>query len=82
MGPRVGLDGCEKCRPHRVSIPGPSNPQLVAILTTLSLSIYMYVYTVCVVYMYPYIPVYASNFMTILYAKDSKCSICNIFSFG
>ena len=24
MGLRVGLDGCEKSRPHRDSIPGPS----------------------------------------------------------
>jgi hypothetical protein len=26
VGPRVGLDGCEKSRPHRDSIPGPSSP--------------------------------------------------------
>ena len=26
MGPRAGLDGCEKSRPHRDSIPGPSSP--------------------------------------------------------
>jgi hypothetical protein len=26
VGPRAGLDGCEKSRPHRDSIPGPSNP--------------------------------------------------------
>jgi hypothetical protein len=26
MGPRSGLDGCEKSRPHRDSIPGPSSP--------------------------------------------------------
>ena len=26
MGPRAGLDGCGKSRPHRDSIPGPSNP--------------------------------------------------------
>jgi hypothetical protein len=25
MGPRAGLDGCVKSRPHRDSIPGPSN---------------------------------------------------------
>jgi hypothetical protein len=24
VGPRAGLDGCGKCRPHRDSIPGPS----------------------------------------------------------
>jgi hypothetical protein len=24
--PRAGLDGCEKSRPHRDSIPGPSIP--------------------------------------------------------
>ena len=33
--PRVGLDICGKSRPHRVSIPGPSNPQRVAIRTML-----------------------------------------------
>jgi hypothetical protein len=26
VGPRARLDGCEKSRPRRVSIPGPSNP--------------------------------------------------------
>jgi hypothetical protein len=26
VGPRAGLDGCEKSRPHRDSIPGPSSP--------------------------------------------------------
>jgi len=26
VGPRAGLDGCEKSRPHRVSIPRPSSP--------------------------------------------------------
>ena len=26
VGPRAGLDGCGKSRPHRDSIPGPSNP--------------------------------------------------------
>ena len=31
MGPRAGVDGCEKSRPHRYSIPGPSSPQRVAI---------------------------------------------------
>ena len=35
-GPRAGLDGCWKSRPHRDSIPGPSSPQRVAIPTTLS----------------------------------------------
>ena len=25
VGPRVGLDGCGKSRPHRDSIPGPSS---------------------------------------------------------
>ena len=36
VGPRAGLDRCGKSRlPHRDSIPGPSSPQPVAILTTL-----------------------------------------------
>ena len=26
VGPRVGLDGCEKLLPHRDLIPGPSSP--------------------------------------------------------
>jgi hypothetical protein len=26
VGPRTGLDVCEKSRPHRDSIPGPSSP--------------------------------------------------------
>jgi hypothetical protein len=26
VGPRADLDGCEKSRPHRDSIPGPSSP--------------------------------------------------------
>ena len=36
MGPRTGLDRCRKSRPHRDSIPGPSNPWPVAIPTELS----------------------------------------------
>ena len=26
VGPRAGLDGCGKYRPHQDSIPGPSSP--------------------------------------------------------
>jgi len=26
VGPRAGLDGCGKSRPHRASFPGPSSP--------------------------------------------------------
>jgi hypothetical protein len=36
VGPRAGLEECEKPRPHRVSIPGPSSPWRVAIPTALS----------------------------------------------
>jgi len=36
VGPRAGLDGCGKSRPHRDSIPGPSSPKRVAIPTELS----------------------------------------------
>ena len=36
VGPRAGLDGSGKSRPHRDSIPGPSNPYRVAILTNTS----------------------------------------------
>jgi hypothetical protein len=38
VGPRAGLDRCGKSRPHRNSIPGPSSPYPVAILTELSRS--------------------------------------------
>ena len=33
VGPRAGLDGCGKSRPHRNSIPGTSNPSRVIITT-------------------------------------------------
>ena len=36
MGPRAGLDGCGKFRPHRNSIFGPSSPQPVAVRNELS----------------------------------------------
>ena len=36
MGPKTGLDGCGKSRPHQDSITEPSSPQLVAIPTELS----------------------------------------------
>jgi hypothetical protein len=35
MGPRAGLNVCEKSRPHRDLIPGPSSPQPVAVPTEL-----------------------------------------------
>jgi hypothetical protein len=35
VGPRAGLDRCEKSHPHWNSIPGPSSPKQVAIPTTL-----------------------------------------------
>jgi hypothetical protein len=35
VGPRAGLDVCEKPRPHRDSNPGPSSPWSVAIPTEL-----------------------------------------------
>ena len=35
VGPRAGLDRCGKSRPYRDSIPGPSSPYPVAILTKL-----------------------------------------------
>ena len=41
VGPRAGLDGYGKSRPHRVSIAGPSNPYRVATSTALSRPIYM-----------------------------------------
>jgi hypothetical protein len=36
VGPRASLDVCEKSRPHRDLIPGPSIPQPIAIPTELS----------------------------------------------
>ena len=35
VGPNDGLDGCGKYLSYRDSIPGPSSPQRVPILTTL-----------------------------------------------
>jgi hypothetical protein len=34
MGPRAGLDGCGKSRPHRHSIPGPSSQSLYQTLSS------------------------------------------------
>jgi hypothetical protein len=34
VGPRAGLDGCGKCRLHRDSIPGPSNPNIFRTVVT------------------------------------------------
>ena len=36
MGPRAGLNRCGKSRSHRNSIPGPSSPWPVAMLTEIS----------------------------------------------
>ena len=36
MGPRADLYGCGKSQSHRDSIPGPSRPERVAILTELT----------------------------------------------
>jgi hypothetical protein len=36
VGPRAGLDGCWKSRPHRDSIPGPSSSYRVAIPAIMS----------------------------------------------
>jgi hypothetical protein len=41
--PRAGLNGCGKSQHHRLSIPGPSSPRRVAILTALSRSTKSYV---------------------------------------
>jgi hypothetical protein len=35
VGPRAGLNRCEKFSPHQDSIPGPSSPEQVAIPTEL-----------------------------------------------
>jgi hypothetical protein len=44
VGPRAGLDGFDKSRSHRDSIPGPSSPQRVTIPTTLSRPILIIIY--------------------------------------
>jgi hypothetical protein len=44
MGPRASLDVCEKSRPHRDSIPGPSSSYSVAKPTKLPGPIYIYIY--------------------------------------
>ena len=54
MGSGAGLDGCEKCRPHRNSIPGRSNPQQVAIPLTLY-PLFTVVYVIHVGSIYTYI---------------------------
>ena len=41
VGPRAGLDGFGKPRPHRDSIPGPSSPYRVAKPTELSRSTFL-----------------------------------------
>jgi hypothetical protein len=46
VGPRAGLDVFEKSLPYRDSIPGPSSPQPVTILTELSRPPYLYIYNV------------------------------------
>jgi len=48
VGPRAGLDGCEKSRPQTDSIPGPPTPWHVALLTTLSVLTCTYRYLVYV----------------------------------
>jgi len=49
VGPRAGLDGCGKSRPHQDATPGPSSPQPVAIPTELS---HRTLYSLCSFYSY------------------------------
>ena len=56
MGPRAVLDRCGKSRPHQDSIPGPSNPQRVAIPSTLFRPIRVYT-----IYIYIYIYIYIND---------------------
>ena len=44
VDPRAGMDGCEKSRLHRDSIPGPSSPYRVALPTELSRPFPLYSY--------------------------------------
>jgi hypothetical protein len=48
VGPRAGLDGCEKSRPHTDSNPGPPSPWRVAIVTTQGILTCTYLYVVYV----------------------------------
>jgi hypothetical protein len=43
VGLKAGLEGCGKYCPHRYSIPGPSSPYQIAILTKLSRPTRMYI---------------------------------------
>jgi hypothetical protein len=52
VGPRVGLEGCGKSRPHQDSIPGPSSPWRVAIPTELSRPSLLYY--IIIIYFRPY----------------------------
>jgi hypothetical protein len=45
VGPRAGLDGCGKYRPHQDSIPGPSSPWRVAVPAELSRPTCVYTHT-------------------------------------
>jgi hypothetical protein len=50
VGSSAGLDRCGKSRPHRDSIPGPSNPYPVAILTELDGPRVVFIYS----FIHPY----------------------------
>jgi hypothetical protein len=42
VGPRTGLDGCGKSRPHRELNPGPPSRKQVAVPTELKDNIYLF----------------------------------------
>jgi len=45
-GPRTGLDGCGKSRPHRDSIPGPSSPKRLVTATEIPPANHPYFFTI------------------------------------
>src|SRR5215510_8248715 len=71
VGPTAGLDVCEKSRPQRDSIPGPSIPQPVAIPTELPGPLIQYVSFVYSVT----IPVRVSGLL-ITYHQEVTMYIC------
>jgi len=68
LGPRAGLEGCGKSRPHRDSILGPSRPWRVALPTELSRPTHTHTHTHTHIYIYIYIYIVRTN-----WKKYSNC---------
>jgi len=67
VGLRDGLDGCRRLRLNRDSIPGPSRPLRVAILTELYrpalYTIYTHIHTYIHIYIHIYIHTYTHTYI-------------------